>query len=157
MSDYPRDAQDAVELDAIKRVIAERDDARALLRTAGVAELATHNVNVKSYMEHWETRAQKAERDLAEVRSQRNESVMAVTSKYPNETRQETALRFINEAERQRRDKLEFDETIAAQQVRKFFDRLAIRTGPETALNRDADFVRKQFDMLFPRAAHVEE
>ena len=39
-----------------------------LLTNAGVCELAARNVNVRSYMEEWEARANRAEAELAAVR-----------------------------------------------------------------------------------------
>jgi len=40
------------------------------LRTASMCELAGENDNLRSYMEHWEGRALKAEKDFMELRAE---------------------------------------------------------------------------------------
>jgi hypothetical protein len=48
------------------RLKAENEQLTALLTTASIIEIAVRNVNVASYMEHWEKRTERAEAQLAQ-------------------------------------------------------------------------------------------
>ena len=51
-------------------------------RICGIIELAVRNPNVKSYMEHWEARAEKAEAENARLR----EALEKIAKNSPDET-----------------------------------------------------------------------
>lgn len=53
------------DIDVWKARCAERDVELAQWRAWGIVEIAVRNVNVKSYMDHWEGRALKAEAEIA--------------------------------------------------------------------------------------------
>jgi hypothetical protein len=88
----------AVALDEVATLRAELE----LFRTAGIIEVAVRNPNVSSYMDHWEGRTLKAESELATLRARLTqmeadyyELLYQVASKFPGETRHQTALRYI--------------------------------------------------------------
>jgi hypothetical protein len=95
-------------LEHVRKVEAALDEVATLraelelFRTAGIIEVAVRNPNVSSYMDHWEGRTLKAESELATLRARLTqmeadyyELLYQVASKFPGETRHQTALRYI--------------------------------------------------------------
>lgn len=56
------------EIDTLQK---QCDELRHKLTTAGIAELSVDNHNLSSYMKHWESRAEKAEAELAALKKQK--------------------------------------------------------------------------------------
>lgn len=76
-SDYAREVQAAAdsagrradtEMKSLKRRIQELEAELHLMKTAGVIEVASRNINVSDYVSHWEGRTEKAEAENEKLR-----------------------------------------------------------------------------------------